>query len=39
MPTGIETITRDLMTKWLDGDEICRLEAYDGRAVIVTMGG
>jgi len=37
-PAAVEKIERDSMNKWLDDDEIRRLEAHDGRAVSVSMG-
>ncbi len=36
-PGGLETIARNPMNKWLDEDEIRRLEAHDGRPVSVTI--
>jgi 8-oxo-dGTP pyrophosphatase MutT (NUDIX family) len=37
-PGGLETIDHNPMNKWLDEEEIRRMEAHDGRAVSATLG-
>jgi hypothetical protein len=37
-PGKIEMIARNPMNKWLDEDEIRRMEAHDGRPVSVSVG-